>query len=134
MDGLEQAAFIIGMFILRLGIPIAITLAVGFWLRRLDTKWQAEAQARLEASKTQTQSKSTIEMFRVIDQPCWVLKACPPAMRTRCPAFQKPYQPCWMVRRQAEGQIPAECYHCNLFSSRRLPEPAKLEHPFKPNI
>lgn len=37
---------ILGMFILRLGVPLAVTLAVGYWLRHLDAKWKAEAPAR----------------------------------------------------------------------------------------
>ena len=37
---------IIGMFILRFGVPLAITLAVGHWLCRLDARWQAEVKAR----------------------------------------------------------------------------------------
>ncbi len=42
MDWLWQTAIILGMFILRLGVPVAITLAVAYWLRCLDAKWQAE--------------------------------------------------------------------------------------------
>ena len=40
---------VLGLFLLRLGVPLAVTLAVGYWLRRLDNKWQAEARARWQA-------------------------------------------------------------------------------------
>jgi hypothetical protein len=46
MDGLLQVAAIVGMFVLRLGVPLLITLLVAYWLRRLDSKWEAEARAR----------------------------------------------------------------------------------------
>ena len=38
MGGIEDALVIAGMFILRLGVPLAITLAVGYALLRLDRK------------------------------------------------------------------------------------------------
>jgi len=57
MDGLLQTAVIIGMFILRLGIPLLITLLVAYWLRRLDNKWQAEARARQETAAKAVEDK-----------------------------------------------------------------------------
>ncbi len=38
MDQLSVIVVIMGMFVLRLGVPLAITLAVGYLLRRLDAK------------------------------------------------------------------------------------------------
>jgi len=46
LDTWLQLAAVVGIFVLRLGLPLAITLAVGYWLRQLDAKWQVEAQAR----------------------------------------------------------------------------------------
>ena len=57
MDALLQTAIIVGMFTLRLGIPLAITLLVGYWLRRLDNKWQAEAKARQETETIRVEEK-----------------------------------------------------------------------------
>jgi len=45
MNWLSEVVVITGMFVLRLGVPLAITLAVGYLLRRLDAKWQAESEA-----------------------------------------------------------------------------------------
>ena len=55
MDGLLQVAVIVGMFILRLGVPLLITLLVAYWLRRLDGKWEAEARARQEVEPIVTE-------------------------------------------------------------------------------
>ncbi len=120
VDWLLQAAIILGMFILRLGVPLAITLAVGYWLRRLDAKWQTEAQVRWEASQAQDKVEAEPEMIKVIEQPCWVLKECPEPVRFQCPAYQHPDIPCWLARRQAEGRLPVECSHCELFSPRQI--------------
>ena len=66
MDALSQTAIIVGMFILRLGIPLAIMLLVGYWLRRLDNKWQAEAKARQETETIQVEEKQTPEPKTVL--------------------------------------------------------------------
>ncbi len=41
-----EAAAILCLFVLRLGVPLAITMLVGHFLCRLDMKWQAEAAER----------------------------------------------------------------------------------------
>jgi hypothetical protein len=42
MDRLSGTLIIVGLFVLRLVVPLAVTLAVGYLLRRLEVKWQAE--------------------------------------------------------------------------------------------
>ena len=104
MDGWLQVAGVIGMFILRLGVPLAITLAVGYWLRRLDAKWQAEALARkAEAALIEEEKRAepNIEMFKIIEQPCWVLKNCPEDAVASCPAHRHSELPCWLARLRA---------------------------------
>ena len=53
-----QAAIIFGMFVVRLAIPLVITVLVGYWLHRLDARWQAEAQ--WGASRTQVASERIV--------------------------------------------------------------------------
>lgn len=121
MDWLEAAIYIGGLFILRLGVPLAIIVLIGYGLRKLDAKWQAEAQARLEAEQAATQEKSEpdLEFYTVIDPPCWVQKNCPDTLVSKCPAFQNRSIPCWMAWYRAEGRIPDRCYGCKLFSRRQ---------------
>ena len=123
MDWWLQVAAVIGMFILRLGVPLAITLAVGYWLRRLDAKWQAEALARkAEATliEEEKQAEPNIEMFRIIDQPCWVLKDCAEDNYLRCPAYKHADLPCWLARLRTEGRLPQPCYQCELFTADKI--------------
>ena len=119
MDGLWEATIIAGMFILRLGVPLAITVAVGYLLRRLDAKWQAEAWAQWEASQMQ-QVASAPTLSGLVRQGCWTLRGCGEAVRDRCPAFKRPNIPCWLARRQVEGRLPAACYDCELFSLKQI--------------
>ncbi len=123
MDWLWQTVIIVGMFILRLGAPLAITLAVGYWLRRLDAKWQAEATAwqatDLAQREIEVEPALEIEMARVIEPPCWVIKECPQSLYAQCPAYRFPDLPCWMARYRVDNCLPAKCYTCELFSPRQ---------------
>ncbi|HRJ45583.1 MAG: hypothetical protein KJZ86_16055 [Caldilineaceae bacterium] len=49
MDSFYAVTMILGFFLLRLGVPLLITLAVCYGLRRLDARWQAEAEAEYAA-------------------------------------------------------------------------------------
>jgi len=124
MDGLSDALVIAGMFILRLGVPLAITLAVGYLLLRLDRKWQAEAWAEWESNRLeggeQVEQAAGAAPALVGKQPCWELKECSQAVHEQCPAFKRPNIPCWLARRRAEGRLPAACYDCELFSLKQV--------------
>ncbi|MEW5958089.1 MAG: hypothetical protein AB1801_10220 [Chloroflexota bacterium] len=124
MDTWLQVAAVIGMFILRLGVPLAITLGVSYWLRRLDARWQAEALARRAdtvLAQQEAGGEPVIEMLAVIEQPCcWEKKECPAGAFMVCPAYQRPELPCWLARLRAEGRLPRPCYGCELFTARQI--------------
>jgi hypothetical protein len=146
MDTWISTLGVIGLFILRLGVPLAITLAIGYWLRRLDAKWQAEAQAQrpiaqgvqpslgdgsLIAKEKEVlglgetsgeRGNLSLKSFRINAQPCWLIKDCPESIRLSCPAYQYPYLACWMARYRATGQIPPQCYNCDLFPLSQTPQ------------
>jgi hypothetical protein len=111
MDGWLQAAIILGMFLLRLVVPLAIVLGVGYLLQRLDAKWQAEAQAHWQMAQAQP-SPAALNLLGRLNQPCWLIKGCDEATCARCPAAQQPHLPCWLARRTADGRLPEACYTC----------------------
>lgn len=113
---MEAIVVTAGMFILRLGIPLAITLAIGYWLRGLDAKWEAEAVQEWE----QEQIPAELKALKTQDQPCWEEKGCDEAHRAQCPACKLLDIPCWVARLRATGQLPMECHDCPRF----VPSPA----------
>jgi hypothetical protein len=121
MDWLLQAAIILGMFVLRLGVPLVITLAIGYWLRRLDAKWQAEAQAQRDAilARQEATIEPEVELLKVIKGSCWAIKGCLETVYPHCPAYHHPEIPCWLARFRTEGIIPTKCYCCPLFSQKQ---------------
>ena len=88
----------LGVF-LRLGVPIALTILVAWWLKSLDTQWQHESEARPAA------------------KPCWEVHGCTPEQRAACPAYLENQQPCWEVFRNADGELPPACLTCSVYSA-----------------
>lgn len=109
---MEEGLAILGMFILRLGIPLAITLGIGYALRRLDARWEAEAVTFRE----QEAAPVELQALKTVDQPCWEVKGCDEDSRAKCPACKAWDIPCWVARLRATGRLPAECHGCEIFS------------------
>src|SRR6266496_6729095 len=92
-------------FLLRLAIPIAGTIILVYFLRKLDAHWQAEAQLP-------PVPEQKVE--------CWKVKGCSPAQRKNCVAASSPL-PCWQVYRKPNGYLQEECLSCKVFSDTPLP-------------
>ncbi len=115
MRWLNEVALLSGLFVLRLGIPLAITILISWGLGRLDRRWQAEAEAQrlLEALPTATNAAGAKD--GVARRPCWLFRDCTEERRSACAAGKEQSLPCWMVRLRAEGRLPATCPGCALF-------------------
>ncbi len=91
--------------LLRLAIPIAATLFVVYILRRLDKRWQAEAE---------------LQPVGVEKPECWKVKGCPPEQVENCAAAKSPL-PCWQVKRLPNGYLNEDCLSCPVFIEAPVP-------------
>jgi hypothetical protein len=107
MDGLGTfLALAVGLF-LRLALPLAVTLFFISFLRRLDSRWQLEAE-QMAAGNPAAELK------------CWEMKNCTPEQREACLAVDAG-QPCWQERRLKNGYLREECLSCEVFEQAPLP-------------
>ena len=109
MDVLRDIAVIAGLFGLRVGVPLIITLVIGHLLARLDARWQtAELGRRAKAEASS----------RAIEPPrCWEINGCNPGAREKCPAYQLRPLPCWLAFRKLQGRLPERCFGCPVFAA-----------------
>jgi hypothetical protein len=122
-----EVTIIAAMFVLRLGVPVAVICLVSYLLRRLDARWQAEAAARrqqlaltcAEANLARGNAAIAPAVVSLIQEPCWEYRACPEAVRARCPAYLSPRLPCWIARGQSAGEVPGQCCNCPIFAGAR---------------
>ena len=105
MDTLTALFYLILGLLVRLAIPITATLLVIYILRRLDKRWQAEAE---------------LQPVKVEKTECWKIKGCPPEQVKDCEAA-KSSLPCWQVKRLPNGYLNEDCLSCPVFIEAPLP-------------
>lgn len=92
---------------IRLAIPIGITAIAIIFLRRMDTRWQAEAEEQL--------------LLPVVEKAkCWKINDCPTEMRASCIGYQSK-QPCWQAYRKENGYLQERCLGCDVFQKAPVP-------------
>jgi len=105
MDTLVSFFYLMIGLLLRLAIPIAATLFVVYILRRLDKRWQAEAE---------------LQPVDVEKAECWKVKGCTPGQIKDCAAAKSPL-PCWQVKRLPNGYLNEDCLSCPVFIEAPVP-------------
>jgi hypothetical protein len=113
MDPLEGFLLAIGWFLLRFGLPIAATVLLCWFFKRLDAKWQAEADIYRQDIGLESHRPSIR---------CWLFNKCSEEKRSKCIAYQNSQIPCWQHFRGASGELKEECIGCGVF--RGFPKPA----------
>ncbi len=101
---------VIAMFVLRIGVPIALTIALGKWLeKKLAPREDKREQARSAARKG-----------NVVQLHCWDVKRCPPAIRAQCAAYKHPELPCWLAIQTEGGKVRPECFSCAFYKPQTM--------------
>jgi hypothetical protein len=100
--------------ILRFGIPAIFTGLLLWLLKRLDERWQLDAEKTRLMQLAQTANQTAT---------CWDVRKCAPELRAQCLAYQHPEVPCWQVMRQFSGRLPERCLTCQVFRSAPVPQP-----------
>ncbi len=105
METITSLLALLTGLLLRLAIPIAGTVIVVYLLRKMDARWEVEAQVPpTPASKAE----------------CWKIKGCSPARKKVCKAAASPL-PCWQVFRQPNGYLQEQCLSCKVFIDAPAP-------------
>lgn len=103
MDTTYVSVYIVIGLLLRLGLPLALTIVAALYLRRLDARWRAEARL---------QRPVPLAVQAMASRPCWETKGCGLA-KGNCPAGQHPTAPCWEFKR-TNGQLAPACQQCEV--------------------
>jgi len=104
METITSLLAILTGLLVRLAIPIFVTAMLIYFLRKLDSRWQAEAQLPVAVEKPK----------------CWEIKGCTPEQMKNCIAGQSS-MPCWQVYRLPNGYLRDECITCEVFHQAPVP-------------
>jgi hypothetical protein len=102
----QETAIVIGLFALRIGVPLLITLGIGHLISRYYN-----ARQPVPVDETALIARADYEL----GPPCWEIKNCDPTIRESCPAYQRPQIPCWLALQVAGRDLPEECFSCEIF-------------------
>jgi hypothetical protein len=106
---------VVFMFALRIGGPIVLTLAVGYWLeKKLAPREQVQLAQNAQSLRKPTRSGKIIQIH------CWDIKKCENATRAQCAASQHPDLPCWLALQVAGEKVRPECYACAFYKPERM--------------
>ncbi len=103
---------VFGMFVLRVGVPIALTIALGKWLEK---KLKPPVQ-----NNEETIVPTVHRSGKIIQLHCWDVKRCDPAIRAKCAAYKHPELPCWLAIQAEGGKVSAECFTCALYKPQSI--------------
>lgn len=116
---METPLAILLAFVVRLGPPLLLTLALTWILQALDRRWQAEARAQLNEN-----AGAVLAGLEVL--PCCDIMNCPPEKRAACRAFADRSVPCWQQFRDGQGRLKQDCLDCDVFRWAPVPQPAMI--------
>jgi hypothetical protein len=101
MNATPILTILFGLF-LRLIVPLAVTALIVYWLRKLDARWQEEAEKEYE-------------ILLKDETPCWIEQGFTiEESRQRAEASE---QPCWQIHRSPNGHLLEACLECEVFRS-----------------
>jgi hypothetical protein len=109
MEWLTTVSAVILLILLRVAIPIAVTITFIKLLKWLDERWKKEAD--LEGAK----------VVQVGNVGCWEVNECPAEQRAACNAYNNPDKPCWQVFRENNGRLQERCIGCDVFRHAPVP-------------
>lgn len=113
MSPVELILATLGGLLLRIGIPVAITVLIILYLRQLDENWKHETETE-KAEALQAKAKNV---------GCWEINGCSEEGKAVCPAYAQPDKPCWQVFRSSNGQLREGCLGCQVFKQALAPVP-----------
>jgi hypothetical protein len=99
-------------FAIRLGVPVLVTVLAVWLLKRLDARWQAEADQM---------SAAALQRALAQEPHCWEINNCAPERRAGCIAYQKQNAPCWQHYRTPDGKLREACVGCKVFKQAPVP-------------
>lgn len=105
MDANSIFALLLGLFV-RLVLPLLVTALLVYGLRRLDLRWQRQAE----------EERSLLIRD---EEPCWMEQGLPiEEIKVRAAASGKP---CWQIHRLSNGYLREACLDCEVFLDAPAP-------------
>jgi hypothetical protein len=122
----QESLMVVSLFVVRLGVPVAITLLLIWGFRQIDRRWLGTSKTVVPAPLVGLTANAETGECNPALGPCWEFKACPEAKREKCVVYQTKAERCWLCHLQTDGRVPGQCRTCGLFAATTLaPAPVR---------
>jgi hypothetical protein len=111
-----ETLVVLGMFVLRIGAPVAVTLALGYWLEKKLRPQEEQKNGRIVNIEAARRGRSS----KIIQLHCWDLHHCESTQRAACAAYQHPDLPCWLALQVAGNKVHEQCFSCALYKNQNI--------------
>lgn len=116
MNEFQATAVMAALFALRCVAPFLLLLLIGYGMKRLTAHWEGQDAARAARPSIPVTMAARPDEAPRPGVPCWVFNNCNQKSRDACPAYASPSLACWLARLRVEGQLPAKCAGCQLYT------------------
>jgi hypothetical protein len=100
-----------------LGTPLVMLFAAGYAIQRRYQRRERNLALCAAASPAGAVYEK-VSTGRAAGRRCWQIKGCSLAERSSCPAYPRPYLPCWLAVELANGGQPkSDCLGCARYKS-----------------
>jgi hypothetical protein len=96
------------MFVLRLGVPVAIMVLLSVVVSRHVRREEAREGATSQMATSRAEVKPETRK-------CWEVKGCAPEAVAKCAVSKRPDLPCWLARQLASGRLMRACEQCYMY-------------------
>ncbi len=115
MSEILESLIVLCMFGIRIGVPIAITLAFGYWLEK-----KLRPREELALTQVQLERLRPHAVPQFLSSRCWDVHHCDASHRAQCAATRHPDLPCWLAL-QVEGQkVREQCFTCAFYKPETM--------------
>jgi hypothetical protein len=114
---IEGPFVVFTLFVLRLALPLALLLGLGYLYERYVQRHQQSRRVELRSAARPTPliDLKPAPGYAAQRVPCWEFKKCTPEQMAQCPVPQRPNVPCWLTKQLVQGQLPDQCIDCQIF-------------------
>lgn len=106
---MESVLAVIGLFVLRIGVPIVVMVLLSWGVSLYVQREEARA---LEAEKRAALAQAAAAAAPAA---CWDVKGCGEEAKADCPAMKRPDLPCWLAKQLATGRLSPACEACVMY-------------------
>ncbi len=116
---MDMVLAVIGLFVLRLGVPLALMVLLSWVVSRYVQRQEAQEELAegewISVDESRAEPVAFVIPAKDVPSACWDIKGCSAEERADCPATLRPGLPCWLAKQLVAGSLSPSCEQCSVY-------------------